>query len=392
MQRSRFGKVLLNQNMKSLIFAPDCFRAEIRLFGASGRMAQEDDRLTSIGRTGTDFSKIRRKRDGRKCNMKWSGKKVGLALGGGGVRGLAHIGVLKVLEQEGIAVDLIAGTSAGALIGGAYAAGMTTRDITAKVDAYLQSSEFADSAIKSIGRSFSPQKKSFMEKAKIFVQNQYFMIRALFGPAILPIEDFQILINYLLPDVDIRQTRIPFYAVSTDLLTGKPVIFSEGPLRQAVLASSSVPGAVEPVRHGKWLLSDGGVTSLVPVHAVRDAGADVVIAVGVDRKLPEDASVETAKDIVYRAGEITANALVAAELQHADVVIFPDVGDLHWADFSRSHFLIKAGEEATRKSLERIFEVLPVSRRFSRFIRRFGKKDKKDAIWTSHDPDDSGNS
>ena len=88
--------------------------------------------------------------------MKWTGQKVGLALGGGGVRGLAHIGVLNVLEKDGIEIDLIVGTSAGALIGGAYASGMTTREITAKVDAYLKSAEFEESAIKSMGLSFSP--------------------------------------------------------------------------------------------------------------------------------------------------------------------------------------------------------------------------------------------
>ena len=158
--------------------------------------------------------------------MRWTGKKVGLALGGGGVRGLAHIGVLKVLEQEGIAIDLIAGTSAGALIGGAYASGMTTGEIAAKVDTYLTSAEFEDSTIKSIGLSFSPGPKSFFQRAQIFAKNQYYLVRALFRPSILPAEDFQWLINYLLPDIDIREMRIPFRAVSTDLITGQKVVLA----------------------------------------------------------------------------------------------------------------------------------------------------------------------
>jgi NTE family protein len=129
--------------------------------------------------------------------------------------------------------------------------------------------------------------------------------------------------------MDIRETKIPFRAVSTDLITGKKIIFSEGPLRQAVLANCSVPGALAPVRHGDWLLADGGITSLVPVHATREAGADVVIAVMVDRDLWADVSIETAKDVVYRAGEITTNALEASELERADVIIRPQVGNLH---------------------------------------------------------------
>jgi NTE family protein len=310
--------------------------------------------------------------------MKWTGIKIGLALGGGGGRGLAHIGVLNVLEQEGIGVDLIVGTSAGALIGGAYASGMSIRNITAKVDGYLRSSEYEDSAIKVIGTTFSSERKNFFQKTQIFLRNRYYLIRALFSPSILPSEDFQSLINYLLPDIDIRDTRIPFMAVTTDLITGKQVVLTEGSLRKAVLASSSVPGAIEPTRMGDWLLADGGVTSLVPVNAARKAGADVVIAVMVDRDLPKDTGIETAKDVLYRAGEITANTLEAAELENADVVIRPSVGDLHWADFSRSDHLIKVGEEATRQSLEAINDSLPLLRRFERFARRFRKIGKTD--------------
>jgi NTE family protein len=266
------------------------------------------------------------------------------------------------------------GTSVGALIGGAYAAGMAPREITAKVDSYLKSPEFEESAIKSIGMSFSPGPKSIFQKAQTFTRNQYYLVRALFGRSILPSKEFQSIINYLLPDMDIRDTRIPFRAVSTDLITGGQIVLSKGSLRQAVLASSSVPGAAEPVRMGEWLLADGGVTSLVPVDATRKAGADVVIAVMVDRDLPADADIETAKDVLYRAGEITANALEAAELQNADVIIRPAVGDLHWTDFSRSKDMIRIGEEAASLALKNINASLPLYRRISRFAQRFIKR------------------
>ena len=128
---------------------------------------------------------------------------------------------------------------------------------------------------------------------------------------------------------------------------------------------------------GEWLLADGGVTSLVPVHAARNAGADVVIAVMVDRELPPDVSIETAKDVLYRAGEITANALEETELKNADVVIRPAVGNLHWTDFSRASDLVRIGEEAARKSLESIHESLPLGRRFARFTRRLLAQAKK---------------
>jgi NTE family protein len=94
----------------------------------------------------------------------------------------------------------------------------------------------------------------------------------------------------------------------------------------------------------------------------------------VDRDLPADTGIETAKDVIYRAGEITANTLEAAELQDADVIIRPAVGDLHWTDFSRSKDMIALGEDATRSALGKINDSLPLSRRFSRFTRRLLKK------------------
>ncbi len=309
--------------------------------------------------------------------MKWTGEKVGLALGGGGVRGFSHIGVLNVLEEEGIDIDVIVGTSAGALIGGAYASGQSPREIQDKIEAYLLSPEFNTSTIKSIGMAFSRENKSFFNKAKTYVMNRYWFAQAFFRPSILPVNDFQSLINYFLPEIDIRETKIPFRAVSTDLITGEKIVFSEGSLREAVLASCSVPGAVAPVRHGDWLLADGGITSIVPIRATREAGAGVVIAVIVDRAPSASVDIETAKDVLYRAGEITANALEDSELREADVIIRPVVGDLHWMDFSRTGDLVKMGEAAARESLGKISSSLPLYRRIARFAGQFIKRGKK---------------
>ena len=190
--------------------------------------------------------------------------------------------------------------------------------------------------------------------------NRFWFVQAFFKSSILPSNDFESLINYFLPEMDIRETKIPFRAVSTDLITGKKIVFSEGPLRQAVLASCSVPGALAPVRHGDWLLADGGITSLVPVHATREAGADVVIAVMVDRDLSTSVSMETAKDVLFRAGEITANTLETEELGSADVIIRPQVGDLHWMDFSRARDLSQSGRRSgPRVSWKRLTILFP---------------------------------
>jgi NTE family protein len=302
---------------------------------------------------------------------RWMGKKLGLALGGGGVRGFCHIGVLKVLEDEGITIDLIAGTSAGALIGGAYASGSSPQEIYRKVDAYILSPEFQSSTLREIGLTMNHTEQTFWEKTRNAIRKKYFLLSAFVKPAILRLKDFQDLIDYFIPDIDIRETQIPFYAVATDLITGKQIVIAEGSLRRAVLASCAVPGAVDPVRLGDWLLADGGITSLVPVLTAREAGADAVIAVVVDREKNVSGEFETAQEIIYRAGDITSDKLQEAELLQADVVIRPRIGDLHWSDFSRAKGLIQEGETAARLALGEIREAIPVYKKMLRMIRKF---------------------
>jgi len=116
---------------------------------------------------------------------RWTGKKLGLALGGGGVRGFCHIGVLKVLEQEEITIDLIAGTSAGALIGAAYAAGASPQEIYRRVDAYILSPEFQSSTLREIGLTMNPEEKTFWEKTRNAIRQKYFLLSAFVKPSIL---------------------------------------------------------------------------------------------------------------------------------------------------------------------------------------------------------------
>jgi NTE family protein len=296
---------------------------------------------------------------------------LGLALGGGGVRGFCHVGVLKVLEEEEIAVDLIAGTSAGALIGGAYASGASPNEITRRIDAYVLSPEFQSSTLRMMGLSMCSAERTFWEKTWDAVRQKYFLLSAFFKPSILPLKDFEALIHYFIPDIDIRETKIPFYAVATDLITGGRIAISEGSLRQAVLASCAVPGGVDPIRLGDWLLADGGITSLVPVLAAREAGADAVIAVVVDREKNVPGEFGTAQEIFSRAGDITSDKLEETELLQADVIIRPRIGDLHWSDFSCAKGMIQEGEAAARLALGEIREAIPVYKKMLSMIRKF---------------------
>jgi NTE family protein len=295
---------------------------------------------------------------------------MGLALGGGGARGLAHIGVLKVLGREEIPIDLIVGTSIGALVGGAFASGMSPEEIESRVDEYLQSPEFESSAIKAFEAAQAAEGIALPQRIQRFFKNRFYMIQALFRPGLLSKEDFQATINYFIPDILIEETRTPYHAVATDLIRGEPIIFSSGSLRQAVAASCAVPGAVEPLKKGARLLSDGGIMCLVPCSVAREEGADIVLAVSVERHSCSGNECRTVLGIYYRASEIMADRLQRYELMDADVVVAPAVGDLHWSSFSRARDLIEEGEKATNDKLEEIRNAAYENKKWIRSILR----------------------
>lgn len=312
--------------------------------------------------------------------MKWKEKRIGLALGGGGARGLAHIGVIRVFEQEAIPIHVLVGTSIGALVGGAYASGTGPDELEKKVDEYLNSPKFQSSAVRAVAvkKTHEREETGLTHKIQRFFKNRFLLAHAMFRPGILPEEDFQSIINYFIPDIQIQETQIPFRAVATDLVSGKQIVFSEGSLRQAVTASCAVPGAIEPLKEGERLLSDGGIVCIVPSTVARNEGAGIVISVAVDKDICSEEEFRTAKDVYYRATEIMSYHLENYELMDADVVIRPHVGDLHWTDFSHARDLIQEGEKAARENLDNINNVMPGIKKWFTLKNIFKSHRKKD--------------
>ncbi len=304
--------------------------------------------------------------------MKWSSKCIGLALGGGGARGFAHIGVIRALKHEKIPIDIIVGTSSGALIGGAYASGTIPEELERKIDDYLNSEEYKSSAIRTIEKSHEGERGPLTQKIQGFLQNKFLLLQAMFKPGVLSTKEFQSMIDFFIPDILIQDTTIPFRAVTTDLISGEQIICSKGSLRDAVMASSAVPGAIEPLERRGLLLSDGGIISMVPVNATRSEGADIVIAVNIARGIFSDEKLETAQEILDRAPDITSYYLTNYEITAADVVIRPDVGNLHWSDFSRAGNLIAEGEKAALDSMPDIRKATPLFRKL--FPKRKNRK------------------
>ena len=285
-------------------------------------------------------------------------RKIGLALGGGGARGFAHIGVMKVLERENITPNIIVGTSVGSIVGGALASGMSAEEIEKRSFSFLESDSYTSSELKAMGDAESGAEQRMSRRIQSYFKTKIRLVQALFRPGILPIKDMEEFIGFFIPDIRIEETVIPFRAVATDLTSGECVVFREGSLRRAILASSAVPGSLPPVEINGRQFSDGGIICNVPVGCARAEGADVIIAIAIDRDIILDLELQTAVDIYVRAGEIQGFHLEQHDLEDADVVIKPELGHIHWTDFSRAEELIALGERAALQSMPELRRVV----------------------------------
>lgn len=254
---------------------------------------------------------------------------VALALGGGGLRGFAHVGVLQALEEAGLRPDIVVGTSAGSVVGAAYASGMPVEKIREAALAIKVSSLL----------DFTWQSGGFIRGDKLA------------GWA-------DTLIGSNGSDKHVEDFPIRFAAVATDLQSAQPLLLTQGPAGRVIQASSAVPGMQVPVAYEAGHLIDGGVTSLVPVRFARAMGADVVIAVDIYCRSPRAATM----NVLGVLGQVmqTQSCLIAApELAEADVVIAPTVAVPDMADRPSQEQAIQAGYQATRAALARYADSAP---------------------------------
>jgi NTE family protein len=305
--------------------------------------------------------------------------KVALVFGGGAARGLAHLGVLNVLERAQIPIDMVVGTSMGALVGAMYAThGRVDSFLTKSVD-YLHSTEFAESKIHSLrqGEGEGEEQGFFNQVSKVVrraqVVSSTMTRRSYFSP-----EEVREFFAHFVDDRDIAKLKLPFCALATDLLTGEQVEIDSGSVIQATMASSAIPGAFPPVKIGERTCIDGGMVNMVPATVALKRGADFVIAINVSHELPKPPEIKRALEIYFRAHEITKRMLIDHQIKFADVVITPHVGAIHWADFTKTDELIEAGEKAAEEKLPAIWALLQRMRRIPRFMR--SKKVRRDDL------------
>ncbi len=248
-------------------------------------------------------------------------RRIGLVLSGGAVRGAAHVGVLQVFDEEGIRPDLVVGVSAGSVVGGLYCAGLSPVELH-KIGKEISWTH--------LGRLIRP------------------------GLGFFDISRMEAFIDDLVGGVTIEQLEIPFAAVAVDILSGKLIIFREGPLARAIRASCSLPGIFSPLEDGDRLLIDGGVLNNLPVGVARDMGANYLIAVDL---LPPPITPVKRPQNIFEMWSMSIYTIMRAryiDAQIANVSIQPDIAHNSFVDFGQTDVLVQKGREAAEAHLARI--------------------------------------
>ena len=255
---------------------------------------------------------------------------IALVLGGGSAKGFAHVGVLRVLEQEKIPINMIIGTSVGSLIGGLYAANPDSFQL--EWTAFkIERSDVLDFSItySKLGPVQGARLETFVE--------QHAKVKR------------------------VEETKIPFYPIATDLNTGDVVILEKGALAKAIHASAAIPGIFAPVTFGNRTLVDGGVTDNCACDIAKAKGADIIIAVNLQKNVT-NYQIDSLVDIIAQSVNIMMRESGKAKLKAADVLIEPDTKNVSLFDFGQKKLLMEAGIKATMQAIPRIRELMAQER------------------------------
>lgn len=280
-----------------------------------------------------------------------------LALGGGGARGLAHLGAIQAVKEAGITVDRMVGTSMGSLAGALAATGDPNADVSEQAISFLHSAEFESKQEALFGANPKPGMLStggllgWYDRLRSYLWTQQLVHRVFRRRSILPGKVLEEVIADLIPDIDIAETHIPLSVVTVDLLSGHQVVLERGSLRKAIAASAAIPGIFPPVEWGNMLLCDFGVIDSLPTRVARNYSHDILIAIDVGPEQAKVENCESALHVLLRMDEIAERLVRRDSSQLADVLIRPDVGQFEWFDFSQPEPLIEAGLRAGRAAL-----------------------------------------
>jgi len=301
-----------------------------------------------------DFSELKTQNNER--------PKIGLVLSGGGARGFAHIGVLKILEENNVPIDFVVGTSMGSIVGGLYAIGLTPEEIENGVKRIAWEKVFDDFAYRDY-KSFRRKQDDFdfYNIHRIGITDDGLQI----SPGLIEGQQIELALDRLAYSgfhiENFDKLRIPFRAIATNIESGEPFIIKSGNIARAMRASMSIPGALPPITINGTLLVDGGIANNIPIDVVRDMGADIVIVVDVSEPLADKENIKSGIDVTSQLTTILTRRIADLELKtlkEKDVLIVPGEKEITASDFEKHETLIKAGELA---ALEKIAAIKPLS-------------------------------
>jgi NTE family protein len=255
--------------------------------------------------------------------------KIALVLGGGAARGFAHVGVIRVLEQEKIPIDMVVGTSVGSLIGAIYAADLSSFD--------LEWTAFQ------------------LEKDDLF---DFGVMNAITGMGFAKGDKLEAWVKSHIKTTDIENLKLPFAAVATDLNWGYKVVLDHGSVGRAIRASAAIPGVFQPVQHQGKILVDGGVVDNIPISVAKAKGADIVIAVDISGNLG-NTNITNLLGVSLQATNIMFALNVEHSKKDADILIAPaGIGDVGMLDFTQKKRCMQAGIESTKNAMPAIRKVI----------------------------------
>lgn len=273
-----------------------------------------------------DILKKQQRETRKLVNKEKNRVKLGLALGGGGARGFAHLGALKAFEENGINFDYVAGTSVGSLVGALYSYGLTSEQII-------------DQALKLSKKDIKTNKISFLPSST---------------------DGLQSIVKKLLGDITFKDLKKPFCAVAVDIKSGKEIDIKQGNLSKAIAGSCAVPGVFNYVDYGQFRLMDGGLQNTIPSDVVKSMGADFVVALDCNPNRGHGTESTKLLDILSTSIRILMKSNAVKGLMFADVLIEPDTKRFSSSKLSGAEELILEGYEAALKQIPKIKELLNI--------------------------------
>jgi NTE family protein len=279
-----------------------------------------------------------------------------VALGGGGARGIAHLGVMQAIGESGVQTEQIVGVSMGSLVGAMCAVEPDIRRVQANAIELLHSPNFKQKLDKVFGAATPLTEETWegyfawYERLKSAFNFRKFR-RNLNGPSLMSENVLNEAIDCLLPDIDLTDLPTRLSVVAVDLLSGHRIVLEKGSLRKAVRSSTSIAGFFPPVPWGDMLLCDIGTVDSIPITVAKSYASDLTIAVDVGQEHTTITHCKTAFEVLMRMEDIGERLMRRHVSKQADLVVRPNVGEISWFDFKHPEKLIAAGRQAARIAL-----------------------------------------